>query len=238
MSLGKLQKMKLVAYDNANFSTPSNLEYEVLINPESYSLSYGTEVNKISAMGSSESVTSFNKRSSQSLTFKFLFDGTGVVKGGAGSLLSGVAVPGLPVDKPDVVQDFENFKQVVYSYNNGTHQPRYVQLNWGILLYNCQLTCMTVSFKLFKPDGTPIRAEADCTFQGVIDEEKLAKVEKRSSPDLTHLKTVREGDTLPLLCYREYGDSKYYNQVARVNGLTDLKQITPGMRLIFPPFAK
>jgi hypothetical protein len=106
---------------------------------------------------------------------------------------------------------------------------------WGPLLYNCQLIRMTVSFKLFRPDGTPIRAEADCTFQGVIDEQKLAAVENKQSPDLTHIRTVIDGDSLPLLCFREYGDSKYYYQVARINGLTDIKQLMPGMRLIFPP---
>lgn len=237
MSLGQLQKMKLVAYADNQFNTQAGFEYEVLINPELYSLTYGSEINQKSAQGSSESITSFNKRSPQSLTFKFLFDGTGVIKRGGGGLLSGLAVPGLPADKPDVVQDFNNFKQVVYNYNEGTHEPRYIQLRWGPLLYNCQLTRMTVNFKLFKPDGTPIRAEADCTFQGVIDEEKLAAIENRQSPDLTHIRTVIEGDTLPLLCFREYGDSRYYYQVAAVNGLTDLKQLTPGMKLIFPPIA-
>lgn len=195
-------------------------------------------MNQKSAQGSSESITSFSKRSAQSLTFKFLFDGTGVIKRGGGGLLSGLAVPGLPADKPDVVQDFEKFKSVVYDYDGTTHQPRYVQLQWGPLLYNCQMTRMTLTFKLFNPDGTPLRAEADCTFQGVIDETKLAAIENRQSPDLTHIRTVIKGDTLPLMCYKEYGDSKYYYQVAQYNGLTDFKKLTAGTKIIFPPIAK
>ena len=239
MSLGELKKMKLVAYTDISFSTKADgLDYDVLINPESYALTYGTEVNQKSAQGSSESITSFSKRSAQSLTFKFLFDGTGVIKRGGGGLLSGLAVPGLPADKPDVVQDFEKFKSVVYDYDGTTHQPRYVQLQWGPLLYNCQMTRMTLTFKLFNPDGTPLRAEADCTFQGVIDETKLAAIENRQSPDLTHIRTVIKGDTLPLMCYKEYGDSKYYYQVAQYNGLTDFKNLTAGTKIIFPPIAK
>ncbi|NHA02969.1 LysM peptidoglycan-binding domain-containing protein [Mucilaginibacter sp. HC2] len=239
MSLGELKKMKLVAYTDISFNTKADgLDYDVLINPESYALTYGTEVNQKSAQGSSESITSFSKRSAQSLTFKFLFDGTGVIKRGGGGLLSGLAVPGLPADKPDVVQDFEKFKSVVYDYDGTTHQPRYVQLQWGPLLYNCQMTRMTLTFKLFNPDGTPLRAEADCTFQGVIDETKLAAIENRQSPDLTHIRTVIKGDTLPLMCYKEYGDSKYYYQVAQYNGLTDFKKLTAGTKIIFPPIAK
>ncbi|WP_183564908.1 CIS tube protein [Mucilaginibacter sp. SP1R1] len=239
MSLGELKKMKLVAYTDISFGTKADgLDYEVLINPESYALTYGTEINQQSAQGASESITSFSKRSPQSLSFKFLFDGTGVIKRGGGGLLSGLAVPGLPADKPDVVQDFEKFKSVVYNYDGTTHQPRYVQLQWGPLLYNCQMTHMTLTFKLFNPDGTPLRAEADCTFQGVIDETKLAAIENRQSPDLTHIRTVIKGDTLPLLCYKEYGDSKYYYQVAQYNGLADFKKLTAGTKIIFPPIAK
>jgi hypothetical protein len=239
MSLGELKKMKLVAYTDISFGTKADgLEYDVLINPESYALTYGTEVSQKSTQGSSESITSFSKRSPQSLTFKFLFDGTGVIKRGGGGLLSGLAVPGLPADKPNVVEDFEKFKSVVYDYDGTTHMPRYVQLQWGPLLYNCQMTRMTLTFKLFNPDGSPLRAEADCTFNGVIDEVKLATIENRQSPDLTHIRTVKLGDTLPLLCYREYGNSKYYYQIAQYNGLTDFKRLTPGMKLIFPPIAK
>ena len=237
MSLGELKKMKLVAYTDIGFGTQAGFEYEVLINPESYSLTYGTEVNQTSAQGSSESIVTFAKRSPQTLSFKFLFDGTGVIKKG-GNPLSGLAVPGLPVSKPDVVADFNTFKSVVYDYDGTTHQPRYVQLQWGPLLYNCQMTSMTLTFKLFNPDGTPLRAEADCSFQGVIDEVKLAAIEKRQSPDLTHIRTVKQGDTLPLLCYKEYGDSKYYYQIAQYNGLQDFKSLTPGTKLIFPPIAK
>jgi hypothetical protein len=238
MSSGQLLKMKLVAYDDISFSTPSGDEYDVLINPESYALTYETQKSDQSAQGSSESISTFNKRSPQSLTFKFLFDGTGVIQRGGGGLLSGLAVPGLPANKPDVMQDYESFKAVVYQYASDTHQPRFVQLQWGPLLYNCQCTRMTITFKLFNPDGTPLRAEAECTFTGVIDEEKLAAIENRQSPDLTHVRTVIEGDTLPLLCYKEYGDSKYYYQIAQFNGLTDFKSLTPGTKIILPPIAK
>jgi len=238
--LGQLQKMMLVAYSDAAFQSPTGDRYEVLVNPESYSLSYGSQSNPQAAQGSSEVVSSFNKRIPQSVSFTFLFDGTGVIKKTAGvltGLASGLAIPGVNANPPDVTQDIANFKKVVYDYRSDTHQPPYVQLRWGVLLYNCKLTRMTISFKLFKPDGTPLRAEANCTFEEVIDRERLAAIEGRQSPDLTRIRTVVEGDTLPLLCFREYGDSKYYFQVAAVNNLTNFKELQPGTQLIFPPIA-
>jgi hypothetical protein len=67
--LGQLQKMLLVAYRDAAFASPTGDQYEVLINPESYSLSYGAQSNPQAAQGSSEMVSSFNKRIPQSLSF-------------------------------------------------------------------------------------------------------------------------------------------------------------------------
>jgi nucleoid-associated protein YgaU len=43
------------------------------------------------------------------------------------------------------------------------------------------------------------------------------------------------GDTLPLLCARIYGDSSYYTDVARFNGLADVRSLRAGQRLHFPP---
>jgi len=117
MSLGQLQKMLIVAYSDNTFQTPTGNTYEVLINPESYSLTYGTESNSQTAQGSSESVSTFNKRIPQNLSFKFLFDGTGVIKKDQGvlsGLASGLAIPGVNANPPDVAQDIADFKKVVY----------------------------------------------------------------------------------------------------------------------------
>lgn len=240
MDLGQLKKMELIAYKDDSFSEEKRTgdTYEVLINPDSYAITYGLEINPKSTQGASESVNSVNKRMPQSITFKFLFDGTGVVKKGSGGLLTGPALPGVPAKRSDVMEDYSKFKKVVYKYDGSTHQPNFVQIRWGALHYNCLLTRMTLTFKLFSPDGNPLRAEADCTFTDAIDLKTLTKNEGKKSPDLTHIRTVIAGDTLPLLCYREYGDSKYYYQVAQFNGLTDFKTITPGTKLIFPPIAK
>jgi len=232
MDNSQLMKMIIVAYESKDFKTPSpppDNVYVVLINPESYALSFGILSNKNNTPGNATTTSSYNRGTSQTLTFKFLFDGTGIIGSGSG--------PG-GSNKRDVSADLKSFKNVVYTYNGKTHQPRFVQLQWGPLHYNCSLQSMTVTYKLFKPDGSPLRAEAECTFESAINDALLALIERRQSPDLTHIRTVVEGDTLPLLCYKEYGDSKYYFQVGEINKLTDFKRLTPGTKLIFPPIAK
>ena len=69
-------------------------------------------------------------------------------------------------------------------------------------------------------------------------EAQRAAREKKSSPDLTHERVVKEGDNLPLMTYRIYGDPKYYLEVARVNGLTNFRKLTPGQKIVFPPIEK
>jgi len=232
MSLGELKKMKIIGYTDITFKKKTGQEYEVIVNPENYSISYETIINGNDAQGSSLPLLQYNQQSSQILSFKFLFDGTGVLKKGN---MAGVAVPGLPSKKPDVVKEIDDFKKAVYDFRSDNHQPPFVQLQWGPLLFNCVLTKMDISFKLFRPDGWPLRAEAQCTFRSAIDKNKMEEIKNKKSPDLTHSLVVAEGDTLPLLCYRQYGDSKYYYEVARFNGLTDIKQLTPGIKFLFPP---
>uniref|UniRef100_A0AAU6WLI4 LysM domain-containing protein n=1 Tax=Chryseobacterium endophyticum TaxID=1854762 RepID=A0AAU6WLI4_9FLAO len=61
---------------------------------------------------------------------------------------------------------------------------------------------------------------------------------KKNSPDLTHKRTIQDGDTLPLMTERIYGDSKYYLEVAKVNNLINFRQLVPGEELYFPPIEK
>jgi nucleoid-associated protein YgaU len=55
------------------------------------------------------------------------------------------------------------------------------------------------------------------------------------SADMTHMITVVEGDTLPQLAEKIYGDSSYYEQVAAYNNLNKFRNLKPGSQLIFPP---
>jgi hypothetical protein len=46
---------------------------------------------------------------------------------------------------------------------------------------------------------------------------------------------VVAGDTLPLLCFQIYQESKYYVEVARINRLDDFRNLEPGRQILFPP---
>jgi nucleoid-associated protein YgaU len=94
---------------------------------------------------------------------------------------------------------------------------------------------MSVNYTLFRSTGAPLRARADLAFIGSVTTTEALLAANRSSPDLSHSVLVVEGDTLPLLCLRIYGDSRYYPEVAAFNGLRGFRQLKTGSRLHFPP---
>ena len=131
-----------------------------------------------------------------------------------------------------VKQMVTNLKKVIYDFDGKSHQPPVVQLTWGKNTYTVRVTKFNVKYTLFDVTGEPVRAEVSIGARYFYFEWKLAE---KSSPDLTHLVEVKAGDTLPLMCDRVYNDSSYYLQIARINGLTNFRNLKPGTMLEFPP---
>jgi nucleoid-associated protein YgaU len=92
-----------------------------------------------------------------------------------------------------------------------------------------------ITYKLFNPDGQPIRAVVRVKFKGSIEDKKRAALEDRRSADLTHRRAVRPGDTLPFMCFEVYGDPRHYLFVADYNRIDDFRGLTVGAPILFPP---
>lgn len=223
---GGLEKMEVLAYETKDFRKQAGA-FTVFINPAKYTHGYKVLYNDVQAQGASGGAPSFNRTKADKVTFELVFDGTGVVP----SPLPGV----VPFTGDGVAEQLEAFKKLVFTYNGNIHSPNYLKLVWGTLLFKCVLDTLSVAYTLFKPDGTPLRARASATFLGYNDEVELALKARKSSPDLSHLVTVKGGDTLPLLCDAVYGSSRYYVQVARANGLTGFRRLEVGSTLLLPP---
>lgn len=223
---GQLEKLKVVAYSDPEFNNKiADGEFSTLMNPEKYTYHYKIETNKDQAAGTSTGAPKFSKKLPENLELDFLFDRSGVING-------------FKSDKNGIIEDIEKFKKVILDYNGNEHKPNYLIISWGTLLFKGALTEMNVEFKLFKPDGTPIRAVAKAKFQGFVEDNLRAAKENNKSPDLTHYRTVKEGDTLPLMTFHIYGDSKYYLQVARVNNIINFRKLKTGQKIFFPPLQK
>ncbi|MEM7380400.1 MAG: LysM peptidoglycan-binding domain-containing protein, partial [Bacteroidota bacterium] len=95
-----------------------------------------------------------------------------------------------------------------------------------------------IEYKLFNKEGKPLRATLKCEFREFKEDEQRVKEENKQSPDLSHVRIAEAGDSLPLMCFKIYGDPKYYLEVARANELTHFRKLKQGQRLLFPPLDK
>ena len=218
------QAMVFTAYSDENFQTVVG-KFSAWINPASYSHEYSIGYTERQAQGSGLASPGFNQVGQDHVSFELVFDGTGVVPPPNGQAMPSNGVAGL----------VDQLKALIARYNGKIHRPNFVVLSWGELDFQCVLESLGVSYTLFKPDGTPLRAKLALKFLGFMSEQRIAKVENKSSPDLTHRVTVLAGDTLPAMCHRIYGTSIYYAQVAAANGLVGFRRLRPGTKLLFPP---
>lgn len=227
---GKLEKMLILAFSDSEKAENGGLKeaddvFEALINPESYSLSYKLKFSESAqGQGTSGQQLKYEYTEPEEISFDFLFDNTGIIDG---------------KPRASIADDLKRFKEVVVDYKGDAHEPRHFKLVWGEnSIFKGRVTELTINYKLFRPDGTPIRAVATVRFKSSIEEQKRAAREDRTSPDLTHARKVKAGDTLPLMCHKIYGDPKYYLQVAAANGLSNFRKLEPGTNLFFPPIEK
>ena len=118
------------------------------------------------------------------------------------------------------------------------HEPKFLKIEWGDLIFDCRLESVEVNYTLFNRSGQPIRAELDTVFIGDIQDSKRIKQENKQSPDLTHTRTIQGGDKLPLIAHEIYGDPAYYIKLARVNNLNSLRKLNIGTTINLPPIKK
>ena len=233
--LGKLDKMQLQAYTDEDFSNKKGKPFTVLINPESYTIKYRVDQTESQGQGTSHPQLHFNKILAQDIHFDFIFDSSGVVV--EPSLLQiGIANPF--AETSNVIDQVEVFKQLMLYYQSETHRPNFVALKWGTLLFKGQMTSMDIDYKLFKPDGTPIRAMARVDFRGFIEEDLRVAKENSLSPDITHERLFKADDRFDLVVGKIYSDASFYIDVAKANHLGSFRKIPTGTKLIFPPVEK
>lgn len=223
---GKLEKMLILAFESATDAeaggaADAKARFEALINPESYTLEYKVKTDDSQGQGTSGAQTKFEYTLPEELTFEFLFDNTGIIDG---------------VAKPEGVHDeVVAFRKLLTEYQGAAHEPYHLKLVWGNLVFKGRAVEVGITYKLFNPDGRPIRAVVRVKFKGSIEDEKRAAVEARQSPDMTHRRRVQPGDTLPYMCFRVYGDPRHYLYVAEFNRLDEVRSLTVGAELEFPP---
>ncbi len=218
----KLSKVIITSTDGKSTTGEEIPTYKVMINPSSINHSYGINYSTEQAPGALNTDAKFQNVSPENLSFEIIIDGTGATG-----------------DKKNVNEEIKKLKDVIYKYQGEKHEPAHAKIAWGdTIQFEGRLSSMDITHTLFAPNGQSLRAKISLKFISSMDMEEQKKKKENASPDLTHLVTVKIGDTLPLMCERIYKKSHYYLQVAKINNLVDFRNLVPGQELIFPPIKK
>lgn len=212
------EKLKIIPL-NAD-GIPNGLPFITLFNPETLQIQEQLSWTEQHAIGTQGDDPNFDSTKARTFSVEFTIDATGT------------AGPPIPV-----IAHILLFRQATSLLKGEDHRPSYLIVQWGTFISDCVLTSSDVTYNLFNAFGLPLRAKVRASFRERTKKGLSALTSMLSSPDLTHVKTVKEGDLLPLLVREVYKDQTRYLQVARVNKLKNFRRLQAGTPLIFPPIA-
>jgi nucleoid-associated protein YgaU len=211
---------------------PSSIE--VQFNPETIKVRYENAFQASQATPSSSAQARFSQGRSRLVSITLVFDGIDLGAYGLTQLLAAKTLT--------VTQRVDLFLRLCQQVNSESHEPSYLRLIWhkGVFgpNFDCRLKSVDINYTTFDADGSPLHAELAVQFIEDLAPKKKSALDNFRSPDLTHRRMVKAGDTLPLLCRDIYGTAEHYLRVAEANGLDDFRLLTPGQELLFPPYAK
>ena len=246
----KLEKLKIAAFTDVGRTHPVqvnnvDLIFEAMFNPESISHSLAVQYANPVGMGSSSKSLTYSYRPSTTLTMKLILDDRYY-----NSLLENK----FSWKHKSVKARVQAFLEAAYDIDSSIHQPRWLRLEWGTKYavvvqgvqpvvnpqtrhpsFDCRLSSVDIKYTSFDREGNPTGAELDIVLIEDIADALRVREDNFQSPDVTHFRIVKAGDTLPLLSNAVYGDPSYYLTVAQFNGLDDFRNLQAGQKLYFPP---
>ncbi|MBT6133650.1 MAG: hypothetical protein HN728_06305 [Flavobacteriales bacterium] len=232
MSGGKLQKLVIKGYEDPEFkdlvanntvSGDKRGNFELQVNPTDYKITMSTPPTTPTSetLANGRTINKVLPPEERTMNLKFHLDSTGVI-------------PGIT----SVHDSVSDLKWLCIDLHGDVHDSYFLQLYWNKLVFNCKCQSLEIDYVLFRPSGEPVRAVINATFKEYIDAKKKELLSNMNSPDMTHLHTIKAGDSLPALCHRIYGDPKYYLQVAQANNIVNFRDIPPGKKVLFPRLEK
>jgi nucleoid-associated protein YgaU len=220
MAAQDLVKLEIEGYEDPACLRRRGEKVLAFLNPSTYKRNYKTIYKQSEENGTNSPTQIFDRIADSDLNLSLFVDGTGIVKLG---------------NYRDVDHYINTVKEIAHGFKGEIHRPYYLKVTWGSLNFVGICINLDITYSLFTPDGKALRATIDIVLSESTDYKTKAKEAAKSSPDLTHVRFVRDGDTLPLLTYQVYGDSSYYLFVAKKNNLDSVNDIEPGQRLYFYP---
>lgn len=192
----------------------------VLFNPEEYTVNRDNNFAQVAVPGLRGPLLQFVAGNMQTLDMELLVDsleahGSANSAGDDVRILSGQIVGLMNIDPT-------------------THAPPVLLFTWGSLSFTCVLAKVSQRFIMFRPDGVPVRARLQVTFNEFINAEAAAREAKLETTDFSHEHLVLEGETLSSIAATVYRDPARWRPIAIANRVDRPQALAVGSRLIVP----
>ena len=128
--------------------------------------------------------------------------------------------------------------EVIKEYDGTEHSTPYVQIVSGDFIFNGMCSSFEEDI-ISKDENLKLEVvEIKLKFISTISIELANAAAGRSSPDMTHYYTIKEGETLPIISNKIYGRTNLYLALAKYNNLHSPRFIKAGQKIIVPPLIK
>jgi hypothetical protein len=188
-------------------------DISVLFNPSEYTMEKENEFASIGIPGLESPILQFIRGGQETLSMELFFD----------SYEHG--------------QDVRNYMDQITNLLNidgNINAPPVITFIWGKLSFTSVLKRATRKFTMFLPDGIPVRATMNVTFQKYQKDEETAN-NRPGSPDNTRIYSVNEGDSLWSLSDRFYGSPGQWRKIADKNKIDNPMELISGTQIAIPP---
>jgi hypothetical protein len=202
---------------------------DVYFNPQEYSISKTNQWTYETVTGNSLPPAQFGGGNPRELTLNLLLD---------------VSLMGGDASVKDMTDKLFKMMEVPAGQSGGSASavPPFVTFQWGsIVPFKAVCTSLRVSYKLFRPNGLPIRADVALSLkQAETASTASSNGSNRGTNPTTRanaghgVHTVKDGDSLPSIAYRTYGDPNAWRAIADANGIENPLHLRRGTALSLP----
>jgi hypothetical protein len=203
-----LQRAKLT-----NVSVDPEVSIEVLFNPTDYGISLAANYAAMEVPGLASPIFQFVRGEADVLSVELFLDCTD--------------------RRQDVEQALQQLRRFVV-IDPKLHHPPVCRFDWGDVHFTGIVTSLRDRYSLFADDGKVIRARVSLTLRRYTSAEVQLRELKKSSPDRTHRRVLRERETLAHVADEVYGDPRLWRVIAEANDIDRPGHVGAGTALVIP----
>lgn len=196
---------------------------EVMFNPTTYTLKQTAAVTFAASVGEPGGTANYTGTSEITLGCELMFDAFKELNGDV-------------TGKINTILNWMRPTRPAGADSDTNAKPPLVKFNWGnSYLSNFQgfITLANVTYKLFRKDGTPIRATVTLEIKGKIEGDPPTNPTSHAIGS-RRVHAMTEGDTLQSVAFHELGKPAHWRAIAEANGIDDPQRVAPGRKLLIP----